>query len=177
MLFIAVVPVCSHPQGHLHQVHIQKAVAISNKNQVLLSKKKGGMITAYFKPKPKPAVPPPPKPRGRPRKQKTTASPEDQPPAKKAKEASADEEPPIQKRVDYSDPVIRAALDEAVDYYIATKKYPTAMEASLSHQPLMIFPKSTIYNHARMRNKEASMSPHQIVSIRGEIKCSIRMEA
>jgi hypothetical protein len=33
------------------------------------------------------------------------------------------------------------------------------MEASLSHQPLMIFPKSTICNHARMRNKEAMMSP------------------
>jgi hypothetical protein len=79
------------------------------------------MITAHFKPKPKPAVPPPPKPRGCPRKQKTTASPEDQPPAKKAKKASADEEPPVQKRVDYSDPFIEAALDEAVDYYIATK--------------------------------------------------------
>ncbi len=117
------------------------------------------MITVYFKPKPKPAVPPPPKPRGRPRKQKTTASPEDQPPAKKAKDASADEESPIQKHVDYSDPVIKAALDEAVDYCTATKKYQTAMEASLSHQPLMIFPKSTICNHAGMRNKEATMSP------------------
>ncbi len=117
------------------------------------------MITAYIAPKRKPAVPPPPKPRGCPWKQKTTASPKDQPPAKKAKEASADEELPIQKRVDYSDLVIKAALDEAVDYYIATKKYPTVMEASLSHQPLMIFPKSTIHNHARMMNKEATMSP------------------
>jgi hypothetical protein len=95
MLFIAVVPVCSYPQGHFHHVCIQKAVAILNKNQVLLSKKKGGMITVYFKPKPKLAVPPPPRSRGCPQKQKTTASPEDQPPAKKAKEASADEEPPI----------------------------------------------------------------------------------
>ncbi len=67
------------------------------------------MITACFKPKPKPAVPPPPKPRGHPWKQKTTASPEDQLPPKKAKEASADEEPPIQKCVDYSDLVIKAA--------------------------------------------------------------------
>ncbi len=117
------------------------------------------MITAYFKPKPKPAVPPPPKPRGCPQKQKTTALHKDQPPAKKAKEASADQEPPIQKRLDYSDPVIKAALDEAVDYYIAIKKYPTAMEASLSHQPLMIFPKSMICEHAKMRNKEATMSP------------------
>ncbi len=117
------------------------------------------MITAYFKPKPKPTVPPPPKPRDCPWKQKTTASSKDQPPAKKAKEASADEELLIQKCVDYSDPAIKAALDEAVGYYIATKKYPTAMEASLSHQPLMIFPKSTISNHARMRNKEAMMSP------------------
>ncbi len=116
------------------------------------------MITTYFKPKPKPAVPPPPKPRGCPWKKKTTASPKDQPPAKKAKEAGADEKPPIQKRVDYSDPAIKAALDEAVDYYIATKKYPTAIEASLSHQPLMIFPKSMIRDHARMRNKEATMS-------------------
>jgi hypothetical protein len=75
------------------------------------------MITAYFTPNPKPAVPPPPKPRGCPQKQKTTVSLEDQLPAKKAKEASADQEPPIQKHVDYSDPVVKAALDEAVDYY------------------------------------------------------------
>ncbi len=66
---------------------------------------------------------------------------------------------PSKKRVDYSDPVIKAALDEAVDYYTATKKNPTAMEASLSHQPLIIFPKSTICNHARMMNKGAKMSP------------------
>jgi hypothetical protein len=117
------------------------------------------MVTAYFKPKPKPAVPPSPKPRGCPRKQKTTASPKHQPLAKKAKEANADEEPPIRKRVDYSDPVIKAALDEAVDYYLANNMYPTTMKASLSHHPLMIFPKSLICNHAMMRNKEATMSP------------------
>ncbi len=77
----------------------------------------------------------------------------------KGKESKCDEELPIQNCVDYSDLDFKAAVDEAVDYYIATKKYLTAKEASLSHQPLMNFPKSTIHDHARMRNKEAMMSP------------------
>jgi hypothetical protein len=42
MLFVAGVSVCSHPRDHLHQVCFQKAVAISNKNQVSIIKQEKG---------------------------------------------------------------------------------------------------------------------------------------
>lgn len=122
------------------------------------TKKKKGMITSYFNRKQKQAPPSPPKPRGRPRKQKTAAPPEDEPPAKKAK--GDDETKPGRKYIDYTDPEIQAALNEAVDYFITNNKFQSSTDAELSHQPLMIFSKSTICDYAARKRKLMEQAKH-----------------
>ena len=131
------------------------------------NRKKDGVITSFFKPKPRPKPATPPKPRGRPRKQKASAT------TALAQAATTDktEEPTTKRRfIDYSDPLTKKALDEAVDYYITHKKYMPTTDVEISNLPLVVFPKSTIHDHARIRSNElqedaaSRQPPHRLNS-------------
>jgi len=47
-----------------------------------------------------------------------------------------------------------------VDYFITNNKFQSSTNAELSHQPLMIFPKSTIRDYAARKRKLMEQAKH-----------------
>lgn len=96
-------------------------------------------ITDFFKPKPKKRG------RGRPRKTKALPAAAGPPPAPVPEKKKA-----RGSYLDYKDPVVKAQLENEVDYFLATGNYLSSAE-DVSSAPLILIPAATIRDNAKRR--------------------------